>query len=349
MHKKRILYLDIIKVFSALLVVFNHMYWYILPNGRMYTLLRFFLFSFSKSAVPLFIMVTGALILRKDISYSEMFKKRIVRMIFALVVVSVFYTIYCNSNLLYVIPKIFEGNSTGENNGFIPYWSWYIYLLIGLYIMTPFIKKMIERFSDKDYKVFIGLFVVFISILNCLPTFTSVFIGTSWGFNGNFTSTLFSIGVGYYVFGYYASKKTFSKRENIICLIGFWVSIIFSTLYLYYFSRKMNDPNNFPLEYSYFPISIAAMCLFINFKYYFEKGIENELLKKLIVISSASGFGIYLFHVPLIETLYKTKFMSKIFLYNSLLGTFVLLIVVFVLLDLLFYILRKIPIIRKIF
>ena len=160
---------------------------------------------------------------------------------------------------------------------------------------------------------------------------------------------MFSIGVGYYVFGYYISKKDISRKENLISIIIYFVSMFFCTLYLLFFSKRMADPGYFPLEYSYFPISIASMCVFISFKYYFSKGIKNELLVKLITTISLSGFGIYLFHVPLVEEIHKLPFMMNIFNFNPLLGTVCLISLIIFILTIVFYLIRKIPIFRKIF
>lgn len=346
---KRILYLDILKVIAVAGVIFNHMYWFIPASNDFYITVRFLLFSIVKPAVPIFIMVTGALMLGRKSSYKEVFTKRIPRVVIAFLIASIIYCLYKGNNPISVFLRIFEGEVDGKNYDYIPYWGWYIYLLIALYIMTPFLQKMIKSFKDKDYKVFIFLFIILVSIFNCLPTFTSVFLGTSDGVNSNLTTSLFSIGVGYYVFGYYISKKDISRKENLISIIIYFVSMFFCTLYLLFFSRRMADPGYFPLEYSYFPISIASMCVFISFKYYFSKGIKNELLVKLITTISLSGFGIYLFHVPLVEEIHKLPFMMNIFNFNPLLGTVCLISLIIFILTIVFYLIRKIPIFRKIF
>ena len=346
---ERILYLDILKVVAVIGVIFSHLYWFIPATNDFYTTIRFFLFSIAKPAVPIFIMVTGALMLGRDISYKEIFTKRIPRVIIAFLMAAIIYTLYKGNNPISVFIRIFEGEVDGKNYDYIPYWGWYIYLLIALYIMTPFLHKMIKSFKDKDYRMFIILFVVLVSIFNCLPTFTSVFLGNSHGINGNLSTSLFSIAIGYYVFGYYISNKEISKKENSISIIVYVISMIFCTLYLLYFGRKMNDPGYFPLEYSYFPISLASMCVFISFKYYFSKCLNNNIFTKIITTISTSGFGIYLFHVPVLEEIHKLPFMMSIFNFNSILGVVVLISLVILILTIIFYLIRKIPIFRKIF
>lgn len=347
--KERILYLDILKVIAIIGVIFSHLYWFIPANSDFYIIVRFFLFSVAKPAVPIFIMVTGTLMLGRDIGYKEVFTKRIPRVVIAFLITAIIYALYKGNNPISVFVRIFEGEVDGKNYDFIPYWGWYIYLLIALYMVTPFLNKMIKSFKDMDYKIFIMLFVVIVSIFNCLPTFTSVFLGNSHGINSNLSMTLFSVAIGYYVFGYYINNKEISKKENIISIIVYIISMIFCTLYLFYFSKKMNDPSYFPLDYSYFPISIASMCVFISFKYYFSKHSYNNIFSKVITIVSTSGFGIYLFHVPFLEEVYKLPFMFNIFNINPLLGVAGLILLVIFVLTILFYLIKKISIFKKIF
>lgn len=118
---KRILYLDILKVIAVAGVIFNHMYWFIPASNDFYITVRFLLFSIVKPAVPIFIMVTGALMLGRKSSYKEIFTKRIPRVVIAFLIASIIYCLYKGNNPISVFLRIFEGEVDGKNYDYIPY------------------------------------------------------------------------------------------------------------------------------------------------------------------------------------------------------------------------------------
>ena len=90
----RFLHMDILRVIAIFLVVFNH------TGNRGYTLFNymsssFLYFSymafsvFCKIAVPVFFMISGALLLPKEDSFKQLFSKRILRMALVLVFISI--------------------------------------------------------------------------------------------------------------------------------------------------------------------------------------------------------------------------------------------------------------------
>ena len=89
--KDRKTYLEILRVLACLFVLYNH------TAGRYMRLMEgaggaaaLFLFYVSKTAVPLFLMISGAALLGKQDAYGKN-AKRILRMLGVLAVVSLFY------------------------------------------------------------------------------------------------------------------------------------------------------------------------------------------------------------------------------------------------------------------
>lgn len=353
MKNKRVFYLDFLKVMSILFVIYNHTHMYVNPANNFFIFLRLFLFSICKIAVPIFIMVSGALLLGKKTDYKEIFTKRIFRVFVAYLIACVCFCLYNNKNPLKLIFYIWDGS----NYNYIPYWGWYIYMLIGLYLVLPFLQKLVKSFKEKDYKMFILLFLVIASAIEFIPSFSEALI---YGiFHGNITyklsfnsflrTVIFSTVIGYFIFGYYISNKKITKKENMISIITFIIVNLVSAGYLYYCFSVTKNYNDFLLEFSYFPVAIASMCMFVMAKYYFSEKEDDNAITKFISLSGGSVFGIYLFHVPLIGIIHDLPFMNKIFTINSFLGTFIDVFAVFIILDILFFLIRKIPLFRKIF
>ena len=96
---KKKYYLEVIRILAILMVMYNHSAAFMSfsnQSGVEYAIS--FLFSMvCKGAVPLFFMVSGALLLGKNESGKDLFQKRILRMILVIVIFSFLYymTSFC--------------------------------------------------------------------------------------------------------------------------------------------------------------------------------------------------------------------------------------------------------------
>lgn len=151
-------------------------------------------------AVPCFIMVTGALLLETErkITYKKLFGKYILRIFAALVIFGMVFRVFdiimdkepvSVAAFLKGLYEIFTGTS----------WShiWYLYLLIGLYLLLPFYKKIVDNSSTKEIKYLLAVYIVFLSILPVLEI---------WGIHCGFyihVSTIYP----FYLFAGYAIYK----------------------------------------------------------------------------------------------------------------------------------------------
>lgn len=153
--------------------------------------------SIARMAVPLFVMLTGALLLQpaKNESLSVFFKKRWARIgwpfLFwgALYFVWVFFT----KGEAVTFASVFQGYLSGPYLQF-----WYIYMLAGLYLITPILRVVIAHASDRTVWYFIVIWFIGASLLPLMKFFTGfdlsadVFTITGW--------------VGYYILGLYLLK-----------------------------------------------------------------------------------------------------------------------------------------------
>lgn len=111
-------------------------------------------------AVPTFVMISGSLFLKKDINLKRIYSKNILRLVIAFVFWSTIYTLvfstfkYYN---LFSIQGIFN-TITGMFKGY--YHMWFIFMIIGLYMVTPILKVCIDNISEKLLKYW--MFISFI-------------------------------------------------------------------------------------------------------------------------------------------------------------------------------------------
>jgi len=119
---------------------------------------------FGRLGVPLFIMLSGALLLapsKKDEAIGVFFRKRFSR-------VGLPFLFWAGVYFLWnVFIEKQQVTSAFIINGVLlgPYIIfWYLYMLFGLYLITPLLRVMVANFTDKHFKYFIGLWLVGITL-----------------------------------------------------------------------------------------------------------------------------------------------------------------------------------------
>lgn len=336
---KHYYWVDLLKILACFLVIINHTGGYLLQysgNENLFIVLFYiFNFVFCKVAVPIFLMVSGVLLLSRNSNYKEI-GKRIFRVLVPLVVLSAF--IY------------FRNNHVGFNhfgNFLISFFEkpladpfWYLYMLIGLYLVMPFLQKVVKNFRLKDYKYFIIICLLLPSLLPVISMYLPIV------FNSNFTSALFSMSIGYFVAGFYLSRVELSERNRNIAIV---LCIIFLAL----FACSMIIPyvNSGTILYKldswcYITTVIPSLSLFYLIRYYFEKYKFNDRLKHVISMVASLTFGIYLFHSLIIYNVYSLSFVQKIFDFSSYIGIIITEILVFLLAGAVTFVLKKIKYVK---
>lgn len=126
----RIYYLDILRILAIFLVVVVHTS--VLPSTLSITTFpSFLLFSLAKTCVPLFLMVSGALLLGKQESYQSFFSKRAMRILIP-------WIIWC------LVFFWIEGGEQGMF-GVLLTRFWFLPLIAGLYLLTPFLRLALQH------------------------------------------------------------------------------------------------------------------------------------------------------------------------------------------------------------
>lgn len=319
------------------MVIINHTNGFILENNNFInTTFYCITFSLCKVGVGLFLMITGTLVLNKSYNY-----KKIVKCIFR-----VFVPTFCLSLIFYI-------KNTGMNNLNITYFFssilsnpyifsyWYIYALIGVYLVLPFIQKMIRNFTNKDYIIFILIFLI-------IPTFTE-FLKTylKFNINSNLQLAFFPIIIAIIICGNYISKIKISKKILISSSVLFIISYIsmFLSMYLPYLNK---GKISYALDsWNAFPVVLMSISLFYIIRYLFENKHYSDKFVNIITMIASTTFGIYLIHTALNFKLYKLGIMQTIFEFNGVIAIIILDFVVFITCMIIIYILKKIPLVKK--
>lgn len=174
--KARYDYIDILRVFSICFVIVLHTigdYFYAEHNyGSTLWWCLGFANELSRTGVPLFFMISGFLLLKRDIpDIKEFYKHRFTKICIPLVGYSIFYfAVDCIQTGEVNIRNFFSGFL---NSGY-EYHLWFMYSLAFLYLMIPFVKMIIERCNTK---MLIGVFLFVIFHTTLRPFVNTVFDG----------------------------------------------------------------------------------------------------------------------------------------------------------------------------
>ena len=327
----RIVWLDVIRCVAMIMVIGVHCIdpFYISPTMRAipeYTHWAAIYGSLLRPSVPLFVMMTGLLLLPvKKQPLDKFYKKRIYRVLFPFLIWSVLYSMFPWVTGVLGLPKEIIGDffcyTQGQESqslidslkdvAMIPFnfshkenHMWYIYLLIGLYLYMPFFSAWIENADRKTKRAFlliwiISLFIPYLKeyVANCLFERCEYVFGTdTWNEFGLFY--YFAGFNGYLLLWHYVKKgndwslmKTF-----ILCILMFAVGY-----YITYtgFSTTASNPNATETEMELFFTFCSPNVLLMTLATFLllqKVVITNSTVIKVLANMTQCGFGIYMVH-----------------------------------------------------
>ena len=303
-RKEDFLWVDLIRVIAVGCVVMIHVAadviteWHAIPKISWWTANLYD--SLVRGAVPVLIMLSGALLLPKAESILDFFRKRFDKVLIPFLAWSLFYLLWRKH---FYEPGLGPAEMLRRFASDKVYFHlWFLYTLTGLYLITPVLRIWVARASEKSLLCFLALCF---TVSFCLPfagTLTGVLGGPEFHFHVPLGSWLGF--TGYFVLGHFLRKyvpekavpaaRIFWLVSLLACLFGTgWVcrhTGSFSTL----FYDNM-APN----------VAVYAASFFILMKHasgVFEKWIVGGGRQATVLVAKAS-FGIYLIHPMFIDIL----------------------------------------------
>lgn len=335
-YKKKI-YLEVIRIIAVLLVIFNHtdgFIYYTVPGNIFTHLYSLILAILCRMAVPLFFMVSGALLLGKEESLSELFRKRIARMLIVLVAVSAFY--YLLDMVLGRLASpgagdfIFRLLTNGIRDSF-----WFLYAYIGILVLLPFFRRVAPFCKGKLVLYLIGLRVLTDLMVPLLSLGMGITVSFEFGFVGDYYY--------YMLLGYYLDREENERLSTGKLTIALLLSVALSGILVYCIKGIRGTYQTIALDLLVFLMAPAAFSIIKRWMGGMTKSGQAE---KWIITFGSCVFGIYLF-----DNFLRWQFLPVyLFLSEKTIGIFAN--SVYVLLTFLggfFYtwILKKIPVVRR--
>lgn len=299
--QRKLLWIDVIKVFSSFLIVIQHSisssYTTLSVNSYEWKFLNF-VFMISRMGVPVFIMCSGAGMLARERSVKEIWQKNILLLLKA----------YIGWMAVFGIRDVVQIWIQGENanlrvivNAFMKcilfgkYHTWFIFTLLGLYAISPFLYMIVQKKEHLCY--FLILSVTFTIILPMLSGVEQLdrFLAVTDNINMHFVVG-YSV---YFVIGYFFSTNQDPKWEKYAGAV-FIISVAAAFVLSISMSVKTGGANQ--EAYGLFsPCGfLMSTSLMLLFKKYVSDEKNSVVLNKIAALQKY-GIAIYLMHVIFVE------------------------------------------------
>lgn len=225
---------------------------------------------------------------------------------------------------------------------------WFILMMIGLYLVTPLLRKIVEEKST--IRLFLILALIFamflpdlVKVLESFPSLTTQKIiqfvnQTKYNFN-----VFVPLGyAGYFVLGYVLNKFEISKKlEWAIYIMGV-AGFVYTLLATYLRSNAAHFAYVGFYEYTSTNVAMMAAAVFVFFKKHYHVKKSDSLYSKTVSRLSKYSFGVYLVHVAVLEYMTVRLHYSPM-AYSPLISSPVFCIVTLIISYVISFILNQIP------
>ena len=276
--------------------------------------------------IGLFFMVSGALLLPVNTSYTGFIKRRLSKILLP----TLFWT------LVYLIIQLCDGDITLNNLPkkilSIPFSVqghsilWFVYTLIGLYILAPIISPWLKNATKKDIELVLIIWgtTLFFPFLKEFITVNNSESGTFYYFSGY---------AGYFLLGYYL--KNYINKLNIFFVLAF---IVMPILIAIYCKLSVLD---FDFYQMFWYLSIPVTMMSIGWFLFVKREFINKKALYVTTTLSNCSFGVYLIHIFIMRNfLWNLDFISA---YSGLIQIILTTILTLVISYLLVFLISKLP------
>ena len=342
--EERRFYLDVLRVSSIFFIILLHasaQFWYT-ANVRSFSWLAMnFYDAVSRWSVPVFAMISGVLFLNRVLPVRRILRKYVLRIVLAFLFWSALYALV---NHLYgagwkqTVKSFFLG----------PAHFWYLFMIAGMYLILPFLKKISENARLSKYYCMLSLIFAFL-----IPQSIAVlklFSRSGADLGNQLVGKLqlyFVLGFPFYfLLGYWLDKVRIENRQyRLVCALGFagfLLTFLLSTLA----SRYKHAPVDLFFDYFTLNVMLAGVLVFVLVKRRFDSAQVSPRTRRIFANLSSWSFGAYLCHA-LIQILLNRVLHFNAVSVHAAIGVPLLSLAVFILSFLVSGLLHQIPGLRK--
>jgi len=270
-----------------------------------------------RCCVPVFLIASSYLQFPLHYPAGEFFKRRAVRILVPMLIWTLVYALAWGEPVQNLKGLLLNFNYAAGH-------LWFVYMLVGVYLLMPLLSPWAEKVSRKELSVYLGIwiFTTFIPsiraavggeapLIQAADGLPAAALYPLWGeASWNPFGTFYYVSgfVGYLLWGLYIRK--FMENTPRVARLG-WVMFLLGFLsivsgLLFQFSET---PGGFPLSgnlalavhweapilFCGFPVLLTALGLVLVFRRI--DGGESFFYRRIILPLSQAGYGMYLIHM----------------------------------------------------
>jgi surface polysaccharide O-acyltransferase-like enzyme len=306
----RIQYLDVLRVLSMLAVVLLHTVAGTLRAGYGSPQWHFSnaLTSLATAGVPLFFMISGALLLSSPSTASVGYtlKKRVPRVLIPFLLWSLIAVAYYLA-ISWRLDGAADWTTAVDKLKHLParptaIHLWFMYALIPLYILSPFIKKMVDSLDRKLVIYLLSLWLFFSALLPTVAAFLPESYSSILVLDRRYDPSVMAGYAGYFVAGYYLmqSRRSFPKRWLSLIVLADAVCIVLGT---WWKTSALGAYGEVFKTYSGVFVVVLSCALFLLFKELLKERRLGRFGAATVSLLAPLAFGVYLVHNLLVDLL----------------------------------------------
>ncbi len=296
LQKERKLYLELLRAIAIFLVVLNHnkAYPYYLQVPQLPARLLFSgLSALAKTAVPLFFMISGALLLPKEESLGDLLKKRVFRYALVLALFSLpAYLLNLHESgqsfsLYFFITRLYAYRFVDS--------YWFLYGYLGYLLTLPLLRRMARGMRDREFLYLFALGLVF----QGMDLVTTFLFREELYAEPSFTLVAINYTVFYPLLGYYLEHRLparFLEKKGL--LLSFAVAVLALAAMVAateVYCSRYGDWSTTGGEMFFWRLSfLVAGAMYLQAKALFPQLPARRFSARVLCLLGSCSFGVYL-------------------------------------------------------
>ncbi len=280
--------IDILKILAIFMVVILH----ILGRGGILDAcevgsaqyyVSWLMESLAYCAVNCFAMATGYLMIDKKYKTS-----RIISLWLQVSFFSIIFTVIMELMSYEVDAKLWFKSFFPASTGLY----WYFSAYFGLFFLMPFINKLLNSLSKRQFTLLCTVLLAFFSVINMVK-FSDIF-STYSGYDCFWLCIV-------YIFGAYIKRFNIFEKTNKLWFLLIYIASACVSFVSYVALNQMKDrpfssiiPDKVLLQYT---SPFVVLCAFSLLIFCSKIQLRNKAIKKLVVTLSSLSFGVYIIHL----------------------------------------------------
>ena len=250
--------------------------------------------NFFRIGLPIFYILSGALLLnsQKEETVGSFYLKRTEKIVIPFLIYGLFYATWVHMG--FQIKDAISLNIWKQLINELPFafcrtietyqsvHLWFMYSIIGIYLLVPFLKVMMQNLNEEKQKALFWLLILMRGLYTYVPIVFGININIEYTWNG---------WILYLMIGYMLVQPWIKKYYNYLIVFG-GIAYAFS-IFLQIFYPNFSSSNKYDLD----PLMIMQACGICVFFLKHDKTIcKNVHINKVISFLSNYCFSVYLIH-----------------------------------------------------